>query len=214
MLIINKITQLLSEKELTQKDLTDYLDVDKSTFSQWKSGKSQSYTKYITQIADFLDTTPSYLLDWTDDPTDYEKTNENLDVPLDVLRHFDGDAEKVYNYEQSVKKDTENEQKEEWENEQIRQMPSLFSKKYYALDKYGKDMVDTVLEKEYERCIEAKESNETKPAIEVESNSAKPEKTYTGIAAAYGGDNRVNQVSEKHLREAADMIWEDEENED
>lgn len=116
---INKIISLLAEKGLTQKELTDHLGIEKSVFSAWKSGKSQSYTKYITQIAEFLDTTPSYLLGWTDDPTDYEKTNENLEVPLDVLRHFDGDAEKIYNYGQAVKKDVENEQKEEWENKQI-----------------------------------------------------------------------------------------------
>lgn len=100
--------------------------------------------------------------------------------------------------------------------EQTRQLPSLFSKKYYALDDFGKGAVNAILDCEYERCtyVEAEELKETKPAIDVESNNTKPEKTYTGIAAAYGGDNRVNQVSEKHLREAADMIWEDEENED
>lgn len=89
-------------------------------------------------------------------------------------------------------------------------------KKYRTLDAHGKKLVEIVLNEEYERCtyVEAEELKETKPAIDVESNNTKPEKTYTGIAAAYGGDNRVNQVSEKHLREAADMIWEDEENED
>lgn len=104
----------------------------------------------------------------------------------------------------------------ELKKEQTRQMPSLFSKKYYALDDFGKGAVNAILDCEYERCtyVESEELNEAHLAIEVESNNTKPEKTYTGIAAAYGGDNRVNQVSEKHLREAADMIWEDEENED
>lgn len=66
MSIIAKITQLLDSKKLSQKDLTDYLGIDKSTFSQWKNGKSKSYTKYITEIAKFLDTSPSYLMDWND----------------------------------------------------------------------------------------------------------------------------------------------------
>lgn len=61
---IDKIMKLLEVQKKSQKDLTDYLDIDKSTFSQWKNGKSQSYNKYIVQIAHFLETTPSDLLDW------------------------------------------------------------------------------------------------------------------------------------------------------
>lgn len=82
-----------------------------------------------------------------------------------------------------------------------------YIKKYRTLDEYGKQAVDSILNIEYNRC--------TKPVDAHSINIGdQPEKTYTGIAAAYGGDNRVDQVSEKHLREAADMIWEDEENED
>lgn len=51
---VNKIIALLKEKNKTQKELTDFLKLDKSTFSQWKSGKSTSYTKYYYEIAEFL----------------------------------------------------------------------------------------------------------------------------------------------------------------
>lgn len=71
MSIINTIMDLLAEKKLSQKQLTDHLGLDKSTFSQWKNGKSQSYNKYLPEIADFLDTTPSYLMGWDDGDTEY-----------------------------------------------------------------------------------------------------------------------------------------------
>lgn len=57
---------MLNEKGHTQKELTDYLGIEKSVFSSWKNGKSKSYNKYIYQIANFLGTTPSDLMGWKD----------------------------------------------------------------------------------------------------------------------------------------------------
>lgn len=62
--IVNKILLMLKEQGKTQQDLTDYLGIKKSVFSSWKSGKSRSYKKYIDQIADFLQTSPSDLMEW------------------------------------------------------------------------------------------------------------------------------------------------------
>lgn len=59
---IDKIIQLLSEKKRTQKELTDFLGIEKSVFSAWKSGSSQSYKKYLPEIANFLDVSVGYLL--------------------------------------------------------------------------------------------------------------------------------------------------------
>lgn len=36
--------------------------------------------------------------------------------------------------------------------EPVKQMPSSFTKKYYALDSFGKELIDKALEIEYERC--------------------------------------------------------------
>lgn len=94
----------------------------------------------------------------------------------------------------------------ELKKEQTRQMPSLFSKKYYTLDKHGKDMVDTVLEKEYERCTEAEKLNETKPTIEVESTNTKPSKTYTAHAVAFGGANKHVEMTQDEYNELAEFL--------
>lgn len=59
---INKIIKLLDKKNLNQKALTDFLGIDKSTFSAWKSGKNQSYKKYLYEISKFLDVSVDYLI--------------------------------------------------------------------------------------------------------------------------------------------------------
>lgn len=35
-------------------------------------------------------------------------------------------------------------------------MPPSFTQKYYALDDFGRDVIDTILDKEYERCTTVK----------------------------------------------------------
>lgn len=59
---LNKIIELLKQKNKTQKDLTDYLGLSKYIFSDWKSAKSNSYLKYISKIAEFLNVSADYLL--------------------------------------------------------------------------------------------------------------------------------------------------------
>lgn len=117
--VLDNIIFLLKQSSHTQKELTDYLGLEKSTFSSWKSGKSQSYNKYIPQIAEFLRTTPDYLLGWTDDPIDYENTEENLNASSDIIDFFDGDAKKIYDYEKAVEQDHCTEQRKHFEKERI-----------------------------------------------------------------------------------------------
>lgn len=51
---IDKIIELLKIQHKTQKDLTDYLGLDKAMFTQWKSRRTESYLKHIIKIAEFL----------------------------------------------------------------------------------------------------------------------------------------------------------------
>ena len=60
--VMNKIIAELKVKSKTQKQLTDFLKIGKSQFSMWKFGKSTSYLKYISQIAEFLNVSTDYLL--------------------------------------------------------------------------------------------------------------------------------------------------------
>ncbi len=50
--ILDRITMLLGNRE--QKELTNYLKLNNVAFSEWKSGKSKSYRKYLIEIAEFF----------------------------------------------------------------------------------------------------------------------------------------------------------------
>lgn len=75
MYTINKICELLEEKKVTQADLMNYLGVNKGVFTHWKSGRSQSYNRYLVQIAEFFGVSVSELTG--------EKSNVNAPVYLD-----------------------------------------------------------------------------------------------------------------------------------
>lgn len=59
---MNKIIYLLDKNKKKQKELTDYLEIDKSTFTAWKNGKNKSYTKHLSKIAQFFGVSTDYLL--------------------------------------------------------------------------------------------------------------------------------------------------------
>lgn len=71
---LNKILKELSTTQKTQKELCDFLGIGKQAFSDWKSGKSSSYMKYLPQIADFFGVSVDYLLG-KDSPSEQTSTN-------------------------------------------------------------------------------------------------------------------------------------------
>lgn len=59
---IDIICNLLEKQNKKQKDLTDYLGISKNAFTDWKSGRINSYHKHLPQIAAFFDVSVDYLL--------------------------------------------------------------------------------------------------------------------------------------------------------
>ena len=59
---LDKICELLTQQRKKQKDLTDFLGIGKNVFTDWKSGRIQSYTKHLPKIAEFLGVSTDYLL--------------------------------------------------------------------------------------------------------------------------------------------------------
>ena len=81
--ILDKISYLLKEKKKKQKELTDYIGISKNNFTDWKSGRSNSYMKYLPQIAEFLDVSLDYLVGTTPDQKD--RKNETVaDIVLSI----------------------------------------------------------------------------------------------------------------------------------
>jgi transcriptional regulator with XRE-family HTH domain len=85
------ISQLLSQQCKTQKDLTDYLGIQKTAYTQWKLGKNNSYLKHISKIAEYLDVSADYLLGTE------QKNNplSDLDNELNIKRMAMTEEEKV-----------------------------------------------------------------------------------------------------------------------
>ena len=74
--ILNKILRLMFEKGIPQKQLADYLGLKNYQISEWKSGKTKSYMKYIGEIASFLGVSVDFLLN---DDVSFETESETLD---------------------------------------------------------------------------------------------------------------------------------------
>lgn len=65
--VILTISRLLKEQGKKQKDLTDFLGIGENRFTDWKSGRITSWSKYVPQIAEFLDVSTDYLLGLSDE---------------------------------------------------------------------------------------------------------------------------------------------------
>ncbi|MBC8535895.1 helix-turn-helix domain-containing protein [Feifania hominis] len=59
---IDRILMMLRERKVDQQDFAKAIGVRKQTVSEWKSGKTKSYLKYINQIAEYFDVSVDYLL--------------------------------------------------------------------------------------------------------------------------------------------------------
>ena len=111
--ILDRIVKLLGDRE--QQELTDHLGLKKTAFSDWKGGKSKSYSKYLIEIADFFNVSIDYLVygknsisELTDDEQkiiqDYRELSEQ---GQDYIMQQFFVAKEIYKKEQSVHQSVE-----------------------------------------------------------------------------------------------------------
>ena len=98
--ILENIINELKKQKITQKQLTDYLNISENCFGSWKRGANQSYLKYLHAIADFLNVSVEYLKGETDKKEKplseneerlkelYNLTADLTDSDIDVLKAF------------------------------------------------------------------------------------------------------------------------------
>lgn len=77
--ILHNISELLKDQGKSQKQLTDHLGLKQNAYTNWKGGYSQSYKKYLPQIADFLGVSVDRL-------TGSENTEKDADRRKDLDR--------------------------------------------------------------------------------------------------------------------------------
>ena len=83
MLILNIILEELDKQNKTQKDLCNYLHIKNQAFSDWKAGKSQSYKKYLPEIADFLNVDINQLLN-----KKVSQTSNNDELLSEIIEYY------------------------------------------------------------------------------------------------------------------------------
>lgn len=80
MYTLDKIISVMKMKKIPQNKLTEHLGLSKSTFSSWKSGKNESYRKYLPEIAEFIGVSVSYLIG--EDEKKFDEQLEGIDFAL------------------------------------------------------------------------------------------------------------------------------------
>lgn len=86
-----RIKKRRTELGLSQAELATLLDYgDRSTIAKIESGKNDLTQSKIVLFADTLETTPSYLMGWTDDPYDYDKDPDArlAQIPIAMFDHW------------------------------------------------------------------------------------------------------------------------------
>lgn len=74
---IDKIVKLINASGFTNAEIAQQLNLNQQVITDWKSGKSQSYKKYLYQLAELLHTTPEYLKGETEQKEKPMKSFEN-----------------------------------------------------------------------------------------------------------------------------------------
>lgn len=91
-----RIDSLLKEQGKKQKDLLEFLDIRKTSYSEWKSGTSKTYLSRLNDISTYLNTTPDYIVSGKEKGASIDALDE-MDIKLLGLFHAvkKGNKEKV-----------------------------------------------------------------------------------------------------------------------
>ena len=89
-----RLRELMKANGWTQQALADYIGVARSTVGMWPTGRNEPDNTTLGQLASLFSCSVDYLLERTDDPTDYD--NDDLsDVRPELIDYFNGDARKI-----------------------------------------------------------------------------------------------------------------------
>lgn len=79
----DRIDFLLKQKKLKQIDLTNYLGIPKTSYTDWKTGRTKSYQKHLPQIASFFNVSVDYLLGKP--PATFSGWEASANAPEDLI---------------------------------------------------------------------------------------------------------------------------------
>lgn len=68
-----RIRDLREDKDMTQKQVGEYLNMSQTGYNQYEIGKNDIPTKVLIKLAQLYNTSIDYLLELTDDPRPYKR---------------------------------------------------------------------------------------------------------------------------------------------
>lgn len=71
---MNRLKELREDKDLYQKDIADFLNIDQSNYSKYELEKVNIPIEYLRKLADFYNTSIDYILYRTDTRIPYKKS--------------------------------------------------------------------------------------------------------------------------------------------
>lgn len=66
-----RIRDLREDKDLTQREVADFLHIKQNTYSQYENGQRQIPLDFLIALAKFYQTSTDYILGLTDNPVPY-----------------------------------------------------------------------------------------------------------------------------------------------
>ena len=66
-----RLKAIREDRDITQKTLSEYLNIRQNTYSQYENGQRQLPIDVLIKLAEYFDTSTDYILGLTDNPERY-----------------------------------------------------------------------------------------------------------------------------------------------
>lgn len=70
-----KLKDIREDRDLTQRELAEYLHIRQNTYSQYENGQRSLPVDILVKLAEFFETSTDYILGLTDELQPYPRTN-------------------------------------------------------------------------------------------------------------------------------------------
>lgn len=68
-----RLKDIREDNDVTQKTLSEYLNIKQNTYSQYETGQRQIPIEILIKLAIYFNTSTDYILGLTDNPEKYQK---------------------------------------------------------------------------------------------------------------------------------------------
>lgn len=111
-MFFDRFKALCDEKGVSPTRATQEAGISKGSLAYWKARYKQGIdanpgSESARALANYFGVSVDYLLERTDDPTDYSRPDLIAGISKPVLDHFDGDVRRAINFERAVQNDAQ-----------------------------------------------------------------------------------------------------------